>query len=159
MTERMFSGTLDLTGLQAIVDALRHSARFAIVERIDAIDFPPPQDKPIDVREWPKGRIFDESFELRWEQLGQEYRVIVAGEGDLPAVGSGLNEQDLPLGAGELLSYYCWNETNPRLGRTLDYRCVPGQGNVKLSVREYRDDHGRLAFWRYVKMERDGGDQ
>jgi hypothetical protein len=159
MTERVFSGTLDLTRLQAIVDALRHSARFAIVERIDAIDFPPPQTEPIDVREWPKGRIFDEPFELRWEQLGQEYRVIVAGEEDLPVVGSGLNEQDLQLGVSESPSYYCWNEKNPRLGRTLNYRCVPGKGDVKLTVREYRDDHGRLVFWRYVTMERDGGEQ
>jgi hypothetical protein len=159
MTERVFSGVLDLARLQALVDALRPSARFATVERIEAIDFPPPQTEPIDVREWPKGRIFDEPFELRWEQSEQEYRVIVAGEGDLPAVESGLNAQDLPSGAGELLSYYCWNETNPRLGCTLDYRCTPGKGDVKLTVREYRDDHGRLVFWRYVTMERDGGEQ
>jgi hypothetical protein len=33
-----------------------------------------------------------------------------------------------------------------------------GQGDVKLLVREFRDDHGRLVFWRYVKMERDGGE-
>jgi hypothetical protein len=159
MSDRVFSGTVDLSGLQAFVDSLRHSARFAIVERIDAIDFPPPQSESIDVRDWPKGRIFDEAFELRWERFGQEYRVIVASEVDSSFRESRLNEQDLPPGAGELLSYYCWNETNPRLGRTLDYRCVPGQGDVKLSVRECRDDYGRLAFWRYVKMERDGGDQ
>ena len=159
MTERVFSGVLDLARLQAIVDTWRRSARFAIVERIDAIDFPPPQSEPIDVGEWPKGRIFNEPFELRWERLGQEYRVIVAGEGDLPTVESGLSEQDLPSGTEELLSYYCWNETNPRLGCTLDYRCVPGKGDVKLTVREYRDDHGRLVFWRYVTMEREGGEQ
>ena len=159
MTERVFSGVLDLARLQAIVDALRQSVRFAIVERIDAIDFPPPQDKPIDVREWPKGRIFNEPFELRWEQSGQQYRVVVAGEKDLSAAISGLDEPEQQLGAGELSSYYCWNETNPRLGRTLDYRCVPGKGDVNLTVREYRDDHGRLVFWRYVTMERDGGGQ
>jgi hypothetical protein len=159
MTDRVFSGTLDLTRLQTLVDFLRHSAHFAILERIDAIDFPPPQSEPIDVREWPKGRIFDDPFDLQWEQCGQEYRVVIAGEGDFAAVGSGLNEQDLSLGAGDLLPYYCWNEINSRLGRTLDYRCVPGQGGVKLFVREYRDDHGRLAFWRYVKIERDGGEQ
>jgi len=159
MTERVFSGVLDLGGVQAIVDALRQSARFAIVERIDAIDFPPPQTEPINVGEWPKGRIFDEPFELRWEQAGQEYRVVVAGEGDLSAAISGLNEPELQLGVDELSSYYCWNETNPRLGRTLNYRCVPGRGDVKLTVREYRDDHGRLVFWRYFTMERDGGKQ
>jgi len=159
MTERVFTGTLDLTRLQTIVDAWHQNARFAIIERIGAIDFPPPQTEPIDVREWPKGRIFDEPFELRWEQIGHEYRTVVAGGEGLPAARSGLNEQDLQLGVDESPSYYCWNEKDPRLGRTLNYRCVQGKGDVKLTVREYRDDHGRLVFWRYVKMERDGGGQ
>jgi hypothetical protein len=157
MSERVFSGTPDLPGLQALVDACRPRARFAIVERIDAIDFPPPQSESIPVAEWPKGRLFDEAFELRWEQIGQEYRVILSGNGDLSALAAGLSEQPLPTGPDEV-AYYCWKERDTRLGRTLDYRCVPGQGNVKLLVREFRDDHGRLVFWRYVKMERDGGE-
>ncbi len=158
MSEWVFSGTLDLAGLQTRVEACRPRARFAILERIDAIDFPPPQDEPINVTNWPKGRLFDEAFELRWEQIGQEYRVILSGNGDLPALAAGLSEQPLPSGPDEVQAYYCWNETDARLGRTLDYRCVPGQGNVKLFVREFRDDYGRLVFWRYIQMERDGGE-
>ncbi|MCR4407432.1 MAG: hypothetical protein NUW24_11010 [Anaerolineae bacterium] len=159
MSEQVFSGTLDLAGLQALIDACRQQARFSILERIDAIDFPPLQKEPINVAEWPKGRLFDEAFELRWEQIGAAYRVILAGTGDSPAPADGLSEHPLPVVTDELQAYYCWEETNARLGRTLDYRCVPGQGNVKLFVREFRDDHGRLVFWRYVKMERDGGGQ
>ena len=160
MSERIFSGALDSAGLQALVDALRLQARFAILERIDAIDFPPPQNEPIDVAGWPKGRIFDEPFELRWEQVGSHYRVILAGTGDFPVPADGLSEQTLPSVTEALPAYYyCWDETNPRLGRTLNYRCVPGQGDVKLFVREFRDDHGRLVFWRYVRMERDGGER
>jgi len=158
MSERVFSGTLNLAGLQTRVEACRPRARFAILERIDAIDFPPPQDEPIHAADWPKGRLFDETFELRWEQIGQEYRVVLSGNGDLSALAAGLIEQHLPPGTDEVQDYYCWNETDARLGRTLNYRCVPEKGNVKLSVREFRDDHGRLVFWRYVKMERDGGE-
>jgi len=157
MSERVFYGTLDLTGLQTRVEACRPRARFAILERIDAIDFPPPQDEPIHVADWPKGRLFDEAFELRWEQIGQEYRVILSGNGDLSALAAGLSERPL-LSDPDEVAYYCWKEKDTHLGRTLDYRCVPGKGDVKLSVREFRDDHGRLVFWRHVKMERDGGE-
>jgi hypothetical protein len=157
MSERVFFGTLELSKLQALVEACRLQTRFAILERLDAIDFPPPQAEPIQIIEWPKGRLFDEAFELRWEEIGQEYRVILSGNGDLSALAAGLSEQPLPSGPDEV-AYHCWKERDTRLGRTLDYRCVPGKGDVKLSVREFRDDYGRLVFWRYVKMERDGGE-
>lgn len=158
MSERVFSGTLDLAGLQALVDACRPPARFAILERLDAIDFPPPQSETIPVAEWPKGRLFDEAFELRWEQMGQAYRVLLCGNGDLSTLADGLSEQRLQPGRDEVQTYYCWKEMDARLGRMLNYRCVPGKGNVKLFIREFRDDHGRLVFWRYLKMERDGGE-
>ncbi|HXK89814.1 MAG TPA: hypothetical protein PL027_07465 [Thermosynergistes sp.] len=159
MSERVFYSTVDLTRLQALVDVCRPQARFAIVERIDAIDFPLPQTEQITVADWPKGRLFDEAFELRWEQIGQEYRIILSGNGNLSTLAAGLSEQPLPASTDEVQDYYCWNETDARLGRTLNYRCVPKKGNVKLSVAEFRDDHGRLVFWRYIKMERDGGEQ
>jgi hypothetical protein len=158
MSERVFFGTLDLTGLQTRVEACRPQTRFAVLERIDAIDFPPPQEEPINVANWSKGRLFDEAFELRWEQIGQEYHVILSGSGDLSALADGLSEQPLTPFADEVRAYYCWKETDARLGRTLNYRCVPGKGDVKLSVREFRDERGRLVFWRYLKMERDGGE-
>jgi hypothetical protein len=159
MSERVFYGTLKPPELQALVDGCRSRARFAIVERIDAIDFPPPQSESIPVAEWPKGRLFDEAFELRWEQLGQGYRVILAGNEGISSLANGLSEQHLLPSADKVQTYYCWNETDARLGRTLNYRCVPGKGDVKLSVREFRDEHGRLVFWRYVKMERNGGEE
>jgi len=158
MSERVFSGILGLSNLQALIETCRLQAHFAILERLDAIDFPPPRDEPINVADWPKGRLFNEAFELRWEQIEQEYRVVLSGNGDLSALAAGLIEQHLPPGADEVQDYYCWNERDARLGRTLNYRCVPGKGDVKLLVREFRDEHGRLVFWRYVKMERDGGE-
>ena len=155
MNDRVYTGMLDATALQAAVDTLRPRSRYGIVESLTGIDFPPPHGEPIDVTEWPKGRIFCEAFELRWERKDGGYRTVFASVGDqMPP--EGLVESDLQLQRpDEAMEYYCWNERNPRLGRTLDYRCVPGIGAVKLAVLEYRDDHGRSVFWRYTVMRRE----
>ncbi len=157
MIDRVFAGELRLAELQEAVNTLHRNARFCIVERIDDIDFAP-QSEPVDVSRWPKGRVFDDAFELRWEWFGQVYRVMLASASPAITI-SGLEEQELKSRENSPVEYYCWNETNKRLGRTLDYRCVPGQGDVKLAVREYHDDHGRLVFWRYSEMSREGGSQ
>ena len=151
MNDRVYTGELDTAALQAAVETLRSQTRYGIVESLTEIDFPPPHQEPIDVTERPKGRIFCEAFELRWERAGGGYRTIFAGEnGQEPP--DGLAEQALEVHSKNPVEYYCWNERNPRLGRTLDYRCIPGKGDVKLVMLEYRDDHGRLVFWRYTKM-------
>lgn len=155
MDDRIYTGKLDAGALQAAVDALRLQARYGIVESLTEIDFPPPHQEPIDVKAWPKGRVFCEAFELRWEQVGDGYQTIFAGE-DGWEPSDGLAAQALEVYSKDSIGYYCWNERNPRLGRTLGYRCVPGNGNVKLAVLECRDDHGRLIFWRYTEMKRDG---
>jgi hypothetical protein len=156
MDDKVYTGTLDVVALQAAVDALRPQALYGIVESLTEIDFSPPHQEPINVTEWPKGRIFCEAFELRWEQVDRGYRTVFASAGDqMPP--DGLVESDLQLQRpNEPVEYYCWNERNPRLGRTLGYRCVPGNGDVKLAALEYRDDHGRLVFWRYTEMKREG---
>lgn len=156
MRDRIYAGDLDIATLETSVNALRLRASFAILERIDDIAFPIPAGEVIAVVQWPKGRLFAPGFELRWEQIGNVYRTILAtDDGSTPP--AGLTEEDilLPGEAAKDEKYYLWNESNPRLGHTLEYRCIPGKGNVKLAVREYRDDHGRLAFWRFVAMERE----
>ena len=155
MMDKVYTGTLDATTLQAAVNALRSQVLYGIVESLTEIDFPPPHQEPIDVKAWPKGRVFCEAFELRWEQVGDDYQTIFAGEDGWEPPG-GLAAQALEVYSKDSTEYYCWNERNPCLGRTLGYRCVPGNGNVKLAVLEYRDDHGRLIFWRYTEMKRDG---
>jgi hypothetical protein len=159
MNVRVYTSELDAPTLLTAVETLRSQASYGIVESLTEIDFPPPAREPIDVTQWPKGRIFCQAFELRWEQVGGVYRTVFAGdEGQEPP--DGLVEQTLEAYSSDSIEYYCWNETNPRLSRTLDYRCVPGKEDVKLVVREYRDDHGRLVFWRYMKLKREGaGDE
>jgi hypothetical protein len=159
MDDEVYAGVLSADALQAAVDALRPQALYGIVESLTEIGFPPPHQQPLDVKTWPKGRIFCKAFELRWERIGNCYRTVFAGENGWEPPG-GLAAQALEVHSKESTEYYCWKECDPRLGRTLDYRCVPGNGDVKLVVREYRDDYGRLVFWRYIEMKREGaGDE
>ena len=155
MKDHVYSGELDMPTLQTVVDKLRLDSEFAILESVTDIEFPVPNQENIVVGEWNKGRIFDEIFEMRWEQLNGTYRTVLAGEENIKSpeeltASDSFNRPEQPS------IYFCWNETNPRLGRTLDYRCVPGKGEVQLSVYEYRDDRGRLVFWRYTKLARVG---
>ena len=155
MKDIVYSGELDMGALQTVVDKLRSEARFGILENITDIDFPEPDQENIPVERWHKGRIFNECFELRWEQVNKTYRTVLAGEDRIKSP-EGLMACDTFDRPEQPSMYFCWNETNPRLGRTLNYRCVPGEGEVQLSVYEYRDDHGRLVFWRYTKLTRVG---
>ena len=157
MKDYVYSGELDMQTLQTVVDKFRSDARFGILENITDIDFPVPDEEDIAVKEWNKGRIFSESFELRWEQVNGTYRTVLAGEDSIksPAELMPSHNFDRPESP---TNYFCWNENNSRLGSTLDYRCIPGGGDVELSILEYRDDHGRLIFWRYTKFSRSGGE-
>ena len=155
MTDQVHSGKLDVTSLQNIIDVLSPKAPYGIVESLVEIDFPPPNQERIDVTMWPKGRIFCEAFELRWEQVDGGYRVIFAAKNEVKPPEELTKIDYLQLNPPGNQKYYCWNERDPRLSRTLDYRCVPGRGNVKLTVLEYRDYHGRLVFWRYAEMKRE----
>jgi len=157
MRDLVYTGKLDAVALQTAIDILSSRARYGIVESLTEIDFPLPHVEEIDATAWLKGRIFCASFELRWERVDGGYRTIFAGLENVEPP-DGLVEEDLQLDLPDEQEYYCWNERNPRLGRTLDYRCVPGcvpgEGDVKLAVLEYRDHHGRLVFWRYTGMKR-----
>ena len=155
MKDHVYSGELDMGALQTVVDKLRLDAEFGILENLTDIDFPTPNQEIIPVKRWSKGRIFNECFELRWEQLNGTYRTVLAGQDSISSpegltACSTFDQPQLPS------TYLCWNEKNPRLGRTLDYRCAPGEGEVQLFVYEYRDDRGRLVFWRYTKLTRVG---
>ena len=155
MKDHVYSGELDMQTLQTVVNKLRLDSEFGILESVTDIEFPVPNQENIVVGEWNKGRIFNEIFEMRWEQLNGTYRTVLAGEENIKSpeeltASDSFNRPEQPS------IYFCWNETNPRLGRTLDYRCVPGKGEVQLSVYEYRDDRGRLVFWRYTNLARVG---
>lgn len=159
MKDAIYAGELTFEALQSVVDTYRPQAQFAILERIDDLAFPVPSSETVNVFRWPKGRLFAPLFELRWEQTNEAYRTIFTVEESGKNKGlppNGLVLQQVDEMEIEDRRYYLWDETNHRLGRTLRYECVPGQGNVQLTVREYRDERGRLVFWRYVEMKREG---
>ena len=90
--------------------------------------------------------------------MNKIYRTVLAGEDSIksPDELTASNTFDRPEFP---VTYLCWNEKNRRLGRTLNYGCAPdGKGDAQLSVLEYRDNHGRLIFWRYTKFSRSGGE-
>ena len=155
MSDQIYTGALTAVTLQTAVESYRPQAEYGIVESLTEIDFPLPATDPIDLNRWPKGRIFSPAFELRWEQVEAEYRVVLAAT-EKQSLISNLSPSNIDRASSKEVTYYCWREQDSRLGRTLDYRCVPGQGKVKLVVREYRNDHGGLIFWRYVEMKREG---
>ena len=156
MKDIVYSGELDMQTLQMVVDRFRSDAKFGILENITDIDFPAPNQQNIPVERWHKGRIFSECFELRWEKISGAYQTVFAGS-DVINPSNAFTASESFDRPEQPSVYFCWNETNPRLGRTLDYRCVPaGKGDVQLSVCEYRDDRGRLVFWRYTNLARVG---
>jgi hypothetical protein len=158
MKSAIYAGELTFEALQSVVDVYRPQAHFAILERIDALAFPVPLNGAIDISRWPKGRLFAPLFELRWERIDGAYRTIFTTEGNGSLFPDGLAPQRINATEPPIENrYYLWDETNHRLGRTLHYECVSGQGNVLLTVREYRDERGRLVFWRYVEMKREEG--
>lgn len=156
--DRIFYGDLDENALQALVNSWKAQARFAILERIDELQFPKPETEPIPVSKWPKGRIFTEAFELRWEKLGENYRAVFSSEKIAEEKLPGLSEMKGKISGCSKTTpaYFLWDETNTRLGYRLEYRCVTKtkeKQNVLLRVREYRDARGCLKFWRYLTME------
>jgi hypothetical protein len=156
--DRIFAGDLPKKALQDLVDTWCTKAQFAILERIDNLQFPLPTAEPVVVSDWTKGRIFGKAFELRWEKIDGDFRVIFSFEQISETALSGLGEIKDRLSGCSVSepTYYLWDESNTRLGHKLEYKCVKkikDDQNILLRVREYRDARGRLVFWRYLNME------
>ncbi|MDZ7360743.1 MAG: hypothetical protein ONB46_08465 [candidate division KSB1 bacterium] len=163
MKEEVYAADFDhVTPLNQAIATLREKARFAILERIDDIAFPKPAAESIDAKKWTKGKLFDSQFELRWELLEGKYRTIFSTEGKVPPPDQLKDKKaNLDSTAWDYTEpwYFLWDENNNRLGRTLHYECLEPSAkddkrNVMLRVREYRNERGRLVFWRYIEMQR-----
>lgn len=168
----LFLGPTHSEELQLVIDALRASADFAILESLTDISFPAPQAGEIKLTEWDRGRMFAEKFELRWEMIGLKFRCVLAAEKDWNHLQDEIKGSFTPADhflkdyfadAGrEEYSVYLWPETDSRLGRQLHYACLDAtrpktspnekSPNAKLQIKRYFDAHGRLIFWRYKSM-------
>jgi len=154
MAARIYAGMLTVEELKALVERLRPKAPYAVVERVDDIDFPA-SDEAINPAAWEEGRIFGPDLELHWVQEEERFRAVLTredneGEKVLPEVGS--------LGPGykrEEHAYYLWGEKDTRIGRRMEYRAIPGKGRAQLVVAEFYDECGDLHHWRYVRLQRE----
>ena len=154
------------TALQAAINGLRSAAQFAILESLTEISFPIPAAAEISLDKWPKGRLFCETFELRWKKNRESYRTVFVKESGFEtpaAVSVWMSQKDSGIekqfwGREEEPSWiFLWAENDARLGRSLEYQCLSStrddtKKNVQLQVCHYYDDHGRLIFWRYKNM-------
>ncbi|MBI3013671.1 MAG: hypothetical protein HYY65_01095 [Candidatus Tectomicrobia bacterium] len=136
MTEQIWIASLTAHQLLEWLKPPRTEAPFAILERVDAIDFPGPSEA-IAPDQWSHGRIFGQAYELRWERRGDVYRARLIGEqdpgapfGPWPALA---NTETFETGS------YLWGKDELRIGRQLEYRAAPkGNGRLRLARREFR---------------------
>lgn len=143
----------DLTAQQLLewLKPPRAEAPFAILERVDAIDFPH-MSETIAPEEWSQGRVFGPAFELRWECRGEVYHTRLTGERD---PGAPFNPWPM-LQNSEMreAGSYLWGKDEARIGRQLRYRSLPaGNGRPRLVQREFRRrSDGSLVCVRLVGM-------
>jgi len=155
MAARIYADVLSSEKLRALVEKLRPKAPYAVVERVDDIDFPG-SDEPIDPAAWEEGRIFGPDLELHWARKGERFRAVLTREDT--EEGESLPEvESLDQGyKREEHAYYLWGEDDTRIGRRMDYRTIPGKGRAQLVVAEFYDERGDLCHWRYVRFQREG---
>ncbi len=155
MSARVYTGEWPLGELTASISRLRAEAPFAILERPDQVDFPSASEA-IEPADWPQGRLFGAQIELYWECEGSEYKVRLTFDGEsAPPVK--LNQVLALDGAEpEPVWYYLWGEDEIAVGGRLRYsRAIPGKGRGQLGIAEYRDEGGRLIFYRYLGLRRE----
>ena len=155
MSEQIWIADLTEEQLAAWLSAPRQQAPFAVLERIDALDFPAPEEA-IDPAGWAQGRIFGAAFELRWERRGEAFHARWTGTG-APGEPFALWQAGLTGAAISETGCYLWGPSEVRIGRRLEYRAVPeGAGRVCLLRREFRrETDGALMAERWAGMERE----
>jgi len=155
MSAKVYVATMDAEGLTVLIAALRPQVPFAILERPDQVGFPG-ESETIAAADWPVGRVFGKKVELYWEQEDSAYqtRLTYAGEATPPPEFREMLSLDVP--EPEAIWYYLWGEDEVAIGGRLDYsRVIPGRGRGRLGVVEYRDEAGRLVFYRYAGLRRE----
>ncbi|MFQ5640696.1 MAG: hypothetical protein ACE5IR_22175 [bacterium] len=177
----IYVGPGDKTALEETIEALKKldGQMFAVQESLTHICFPERAGIVADVEKWPKGRIFCDAFDFSWwlNETGFHSTLAVQIDADFPfdaEMQKRFHKSEKPLDAfqsrtnldesGEKASkesteeiIYLWAPDERRLGKPLEYESLGKQPsskkNVRLLVRKYFDQYGRLIFWRYRKME------
>lgn len=152
MTDRLWTATLTGEQLAELLRTPREAAPFAILERVQAIDFPAPTEA-VDPDAWDQGRVFGRPWELRWERHDGGYRAWLAGETE--PEGDGWEELPRLQGTRAIESRcFLYGRDEMRLERPLEYRALgAGSGRPVLVRRELRDARGNLVLVRFTGME------
>lgn len=158
MDECLWVAALTASELALWLEPPRSDSPYAILERLTAIDFPAPHEA-IDATDWEQGCIFGKSFELRWERMGDRYRVWLAGALVSPCADEkrslpGAQKLDFPADTiVEIVPCYLWGHNEVRVARAPDYRAVSeSTRRFCLSIRNVRKADGSLVFSRYTGM-------
>lgn len=140
-------------------------------ERINGLRLEP-FDPTTDFNLWERGRIFNPTFELRWEQVDGSFQAIYCGqEVNLPGF-QPAEEVDLSVLSSKIRSYFLWGTrvkeddleliglptstqvfVELQVPRLLRYPVSPQAKRIKLQVCEYRDTTGVLVYHRFQKLE------
>lgn len=154
MNAKVYLRTLSGASLTRLLAVLRPMMPFAILQRVDNVDFPA-SDSPLLPVNWPIGRSFGSELEVRWEARGKRFHTLLTCT-QAPSTrwseALDLNDYD-----ESECSYFLWGPGDVALGRSLRYGALSmpdGRAyRPQLLVAEYYDPNdGRLVFTRHVNM-------
>lgn len=129
----------------------------AILKREDAIQV---VRHPASPPSWssPRGRAFGRHAEVRWEQGGMVFHVVLIrddGAAAPPSFERALTLDETSVTA-EQEWYYLWGEDDLAIGGRLKYGdAIPDAGRAQIGVVRYVDRAGHLILYRYVEMRRE----
>ncbi len=150
MSEQLWTADLTAEQLETWLKPPRNDAPFAIVERLDDLDFPASHE-PIVLAVWQQGRIFGATFELKWEKQDVSYRVWLVGQQGAEGFQTSGRLQDTRT---EKFCSYLWGPDERRIARKMTYRAMPdGSGRPRLVRHQFRRADGVLVYERFVRME------
>jgi hypothetical protein len=156
MNIQVYNGQLPLDALRALLAHVwPDHVSFALVEKVDDLQLlGVRQDAAPDPAGWPQGRAFGPDLEVRWEQRGDVYHVVLADvTGSVPSDGLKQVVEDWMRSAPQNYSYYLWHRDDMRMGRYLNTQRLGISGRAMLDVAEYADAAGVLRFHRYVGIQ------
>lgn len=153
MDPAIYTGDVTAEELSDLAAALRPEAPHTVVERVDSIGFPGP-DEALQSVAWDEGCIFGAGLELRWARQETGFRAVLTREDD--GDGFGLTAAESLAGYERREhTYYLWGEDDIRIGRQLRYGSIPDKGRAQLVVAEFYDEAGELRHWRYIRFQRE----
>jgi hypothetical protein len=147
--------SIDATTLAQLIEQTGPAVvSFIICEKIDEVRFFK-SDQPLVLADWERGRLFNETQEVRWKRNGTGYRVAltIAAGVLVPATAWGAPQSHRWV--VDERTIYLWGADDVRIGRKLSYDEVGvATGRAQIVVQTYLDPgNHRLRHHRYVRIQ------